>query len=577
MLVAALTAMMLVAAVAGTAARSLPAPHTLRVEYLRAPLGVEVSRSPRFSWRLSGHASDRNVSQASAELEVCRVGFGSSSSSPCDVVQVGPSASVNVEAPGLVWLEDTLYTWRVRWWAEAGGEPSAFSPNATFGTELRAAGWAGSDFIGGNYTSNQLRTEFKLASNSSVVGRAILYIIGLGSYRVSLSGAAVGSIFRTPPTQFAERLLYDVHDVTRILREGGVGASHALAVSLGHARYASQASPSPGHCTGGQTTCDMVTRLVLSIVFADGTRQRVVSASGKAGGWLVTGGPTILDDSYAGEIFDGRLATPGWDLPSFKPARLCADGAGRCWREAEAVAVPPGAVLSSYLMPPVSQVELYTAIRFWQPQHDEFCFDFGQNVAGVLTLQIPEGCPAGTRIKVTHGEAVHPPQLENGGPGRVFHLYDCASDGNGCTGFVTYICSGTESAHDDTNVWTPRFFTSGGQFVKIEGFPGPLAREAVRLSGVRVDVEHTGMVMTSNDRLNEVTRIARGSFLGNLAFGFPSDCPTVSAQCISFRSPASNFCVYHLMVSNLSIFLTYVCLQTTCSVRSVAGSIRHTV
>jgi hypothetical protein len=57
---------------------------------------------------------------------------------------------------------------------------------------------------------------------------------------------------------------------------------------------------------------------------------------------------------------------------------------------------------------------------------------------------------------------------------------------------------------------------------------GPLAREAIRLSGVRVDVEHTGMLMTSNDRLNEVMRIGRGSFLGNLAFGFPSDCPVSS-------------------------------------------------
>eukprot|EP01048_Picozoa_sp_COSAG05_P003660 COSAG05_NODE_175_length_14930_cov_7.138679_4_plen_466_part_00 len=148
------------------------------------------------------------------------------------------------------------------------------------------------------------------------------------------------------------------------------------------------------------------------------------------------------------------------------------------------------------------------------------------DVAGVLTLEIPEGCAPGTRIKVTHGEAVHQPQSENTGPGRVFHLYDCGADGNGCTGFMTYICSGTESALDHSHYWTPRFFSSGGQYVKIENYPGPLAREAVRLAGVRVDVEHTGMLMTSNDRLNEATRIGRGSFLGNLAFGFPSDCPT---------------------------------------------------
>ena len=62
----------------------------------------------------------------------------------------------------------------------------------------------------------------------------------------------------------------------------------------------------------------------------------------------------------------------------------------------------------------------------------------------MLTLQIPEGCATGTRIRVTHGEAVHQAQRENAGPGRVFHLYDCGADGNGCTGFMQYICSGSE-------------------------------------------------------------------------------------------------------------------------------------
>ena len=200
-------------------------------------------------------------------------------------------------------------------------------------------------------------------------------------------------------------------------------------------------------------------------------------------------------------------------------------------------------------MPPVTKAEVYTAIRSWQPQHNELSFDFGQNVgtmlillfdracclanldgihiaAGAIELRIPEGCAAGTRITVTHGEAVHQPQAETAGPGRVFHLYDCGAHGNGCTAFVVYICSGLESATDGTNVWSPSFFTSGGQYVKVEGYPGALPREAIRLHGVRVDLEYTGSVMTSNDRINEVSRIGRGSFLGNLAFGFPSDCPT---------------------------------------------------
>ena len=233
MLVASL---LLLSVVAAAPASLLPPPHSLRVEYLREPVGVEVSRSPRFSWRLAGpDGAARNLSQAAAEIQICREHFGRAPVPPCHSVQVGASASVNVVAPGLALLEDTRYSWRVRWWADAGGQPSGFSGRASFGTELRD-GWGGSAFIGGNYSSNQLRSEFTLESNSSSVGRAVLYVVGLGNNRVSLSGVAVGSVFRSPPTQFAERLLYDAHDVTLILRQGGVGSSHALAVSLGHAR-----------------------------------------------------------------------------------------------------------------------------------------------------------------------------------------------------------------------------------------------------------------------------------------------------------------------------------------------------
>ena len=126
-------------------------------------------------------------------------------------------------------------------------------------------------------------------------GQSTSLIVGLGNYRAWLSGAQVGNVFRAPPTQFAERLLYDVHDVTSILQQGGVGSRHGLGVALGHARYASQASAS--HCTGGQVTCDMAVRVVLSIVFEDGSTQRVVSAPGT---WQVTAGPTIHDDSSSG-------------------------------------------------------------------------------------------------------------------------------------------------------------------------------------------------------------------------------------------------------------------------------------
>lgn len=90
------------------------------------PLGVEVHRPPRFSWRLapapppprSGGNQVRNLTQAAYELQVCRVQFGSGRRDECygAGTRVASSETVNVELPGLqVHLtEDAFYTWRVR-------------------------------------------------------------------------------------------------------------------------------------------------------------------------------------------------------------------------------------------------------------------------------------------------------------------------------------------------------------------------------------------------------------------------------------------------------------------------------
>ena len=50
-------------------------------------------------------------------------------------------------------------------------------------------------------------------------------------------------------------------------------------------------------------------------------------------------------------------------------------------------------------------------------------------------------------------------------------------------------------------MWSPSFFSTGGQYVKVIGFPGALTREAIRLHGVYVDVGKIGTVLTSNNMI----------------------------------------------------------------------------
>lgn len=67
----------------------------------------------------------------------------------------------------------------------------------------------------------------------------------------------------------------------------------------------------------------------------------------------------------------------------------------------------------------------------------EYVFDFGQNMAGIATLAVPEGVDQtpGTRIELLFAEAVHGPP-----PAPIFHHYGNAKETN------TYITRGDGSA-----------------------------------------------------------------------------------------------------------------------------------
>lgn len=76
---------------------------------------------------------------------------------------------------------------------------------------------------------NQLRTEVDVSSGKNLTA-AHVYVMGLGYYHLRINGQKVGDAFLGPFTTFEVRLLYDVHDVTDMLKLG----RNAVAVSLGH-------------------------------------------------------------------------------------------------------------------------------------------------------------------------------------------------------------------------------------------------------------------------------------------------------------------------------------------------------
>ena len=54
-------------------------------------------------------------------------------------------------------------------------------------------------------------------------------------------------------------------------------------------------------------------------------------------------------------------------------------------------AVPPSdhvKLTSHAILPPIRVVESYAPIQMWQSDPNEYVFDFGQNMAGILTLNL---------------------------------------------------------------------------------------------------------------------------------------------------------------------------------------------
>ncbi|KAH3761250.1 Alpha-L-rhamnosidase N-terminal domain protein [Pelomyxa schiedti] len=444
------------------------APTQLMVEYKSAPV-IDESQ-PRFFWAL-GH-TDRGQAQSAYEIELSAVSKSGSAAVVWDSGMVNSSMSAQVELPSSVSLtSDTTYSWRVRYW-DSYGVVSDWSSSAKFDTALLTSSeWKGS-WIGG---ANQLRKEFSLQKLKVI--RARLYICGLGYYVAELNGNRVGQFYTGHFTTFQKSVLYDVYDVTNMLRPGML---NALAVSLGRGWY-SWLSVGP-----------LSLRCQLSVTYTGGTSE-IVAISDLT--WKVTSGPITYDDIYVGEDYDARLETPGWNLPGYNDSD---------WSSATSVSTPPG----SLRVAPNEQVttlDTYSPVSMNEPVKNVYVFDFGQNVAGFSKLHV---CGAsGTTITITHSEML----LQDG---TLANMYSNSP-------MVDHLTLNGECID-----YQQKFTWHGFQYVQLEGFPGVPSPDDGTLQSIFVhnNVEHIGSIAFDSSILNWIQRAMRISALSNLG-DIPTDCP----------------------------------------------------
>jgi alpha-L-rhamnosidase len=335
------------------------------------------------------------------------------------------------------------------------------------------------------------RREFILGAEASL---ASFIICGLGVHEAFINGQRVGDHVLNPAqTDYDIRVFYVRHDVTRLLQR----STNTLGVMLGDGWFnqdvcwESTVSYGPPRFIA-----------VLSVELADGSSVVV----GSDGSWNCARGPIVSANVYAGEHYDARLEPVGWNRNDFDLDK--ARHAFR-WMQAEVVPAPGGGRLEPQIIPPIKRVGTIRPRTITRPHPGCQVVDMGQNFSGWARIGVT--APAGTCIRLRFAEALS----ENG-------MVDTGSTGAFATGVEqtdTYVCRG-----DAKEIWEPRFTYHAFRYVEVVGWPGEITRDDITGVVVHTALETRGFFECSDERLNQLHRMARWTHVSNI-HGIPEDCP----------------------------------------------------
>lgn len=480
----------------------------LRVEYLDEPINIDTPY-PRFSWAL--YHSVRGEFQTAYRIQVYRQSFDSLVP-VWDSGKVSSNQTLNIPYPSTAvpLVSDADYLWNVTWYDS--NDSASIDAQSTFSTALLSSP---QDWLNSEYLSSTLVTAGDGGLNlyrslpftiPGTVYRARLYIIGQ-YYQTYINGILINHNILGPFNEYQARVYYDTVDITTFLQTG----CNVIGIMLGTGWYARQSFMGP--------VTPKLFRLLVSVTLTNGTvllypsvlqnNQHNTDSFVTNLFFNVTLGPVLLDDIYIGEVYNNSIATRlnNWSTCSYPFA------SSPGWYPTVIPAVSPENYQVNISAHPVAIATgtNYTVITITEPAPNIYVFDFGQNMAGQVTLHLNDiDCPQGTVIKMKHAEILYP-------NGTVHNTYLIL--GTNMTG--TYICSGS-----NTDIDYRYFFTyMGFRFVQLEGYPGIPTSNTLVAHFIHSNVERTGSIVSSSLLLNKIHNATMASLLSNL-MDIPVDCPT---------------------------------------------------
>lgn len=497
----------------------------LKCEYLTNPLGIDI-QIPRFFWQLKSDANNQKQSAYRILVATSAENIKNHIGDALDSKRVKSGQTTHVEYKGKPLNSARNYYWKVMVW-DQDGKPTGWSDVAFFGTGLlRSDDWKGAQWIawrpqdewekewwrkkdiemqclefglpswfGQRFTLWELyffhnerpydpaplfRKEFYADKK---IRDARIFISGLGYYELSINGKRVGDQVLNPGwTNYKKTVLYDVHDVTRLVQQG----ENVIGAMLGRGNYGSMAVDHWDFYKKGGYIGQPKLICRLQIQYEDGTTNDIVSDLS----WKVTGGPVIFDDPRMGEIYDARKEIRGWDLPG---------KIGDNWENVNP-APPPGGELKAQLCQPIRVQQTFKPAKL-EKHYNGYWIDAGTNLAGWLRVRLKS--KAGEKVLIFYGEKPEVKTLDQ--PSQFQQM--------------GYILKGSEE-----EIAECRFSYKGFRYALITGYSGTLTMSEVDVCQVNSDVPPVGSFTCSDTTINGIHRISQKAMISNL-HSIPTDCP----------------------------------------------------
>jgi len=234
---------------------------------------------------------------------------------------------------------------------------------------------------------------------------------------------------------------------------------------------------------------------VLRIRYADGSVEWITTDSS----WRYFYGGTVYSNIFMGEIFDAQKAVPDWSVFGTPLETI----------EPIVSNQPPSEKIVPQTLEPICEHEIYPALTVNEVAPGVYGIDFGQNIAGVCRIRIPEGIRKGERIVIRHAEVL----AEDG------RLYLPML--RGAANVDTYIASGDRK---DLLYWQPEFTYHGFRYAEISGYPGPLLKEDICAVSLYTEVESKSIFSTGNALINAIQKNIVQTEKSNI-HSILTDCP----------------------------------------------------